>query len=148
MVLMRLVIVSVTSLGIAACQGALHKYDGVLGYSAATATDGRVLITYTEEARVDWADLEESAADACAHEMKRERESVNLSNLEKQELTQNVDMTFLVPLVPGSVVSMKDSGGVVVQPVMTVPSSHMSQTVERELKLKRLTAECVSKGAD
>lgn len=100
------------------CQSPLHQYDGVLGYRSTTTPDGRILISYTDETRASWSDMEKDANAICAHTLNAKREAARLLNLKKETFSQNVNMGFMT--APG-----KQESGV------------------RELPLKRITAECV-----
>lgn len=103
---------------VAGCQSALHQYDGVLGYSSAAMPDGRFLISYTDEKRASWDDMEKGVNAICAHTLNITRESATLLNVKKEIFSQTVDMAF-----------------------MTAPGKQENGT--RELQLKRVTAECV-----
>lgn len=140
---MRFLVVLAASVLIAGCQGALRKYDGVLGYTSTSSSNGKILISYTDEAHRSWADLEEKAATVCAHELNRTRESTKLSDLRRDELTKLVTMNFMVPST-GAFMGSKGDGGVggISALSMVAPPSGRNESGERELKLKRLTADC------
>lgn len=102
----------------AGCQTALRPYDGVLGYSSSAMPDGRFLISYTDESRASWDDMEKSAHAICAQTLSATQESARLLILKREAFSQNVNMAFMT--APGK----QESGG-------------------RELQLKRIIAECV-----
>jgi hypothetical protein len=124
------------------CQTSTRPYDGVLGYKTTPVSDSVSELTYVDEDKRSWDEVEVRARKACARSLKTKPDQALLGIQSRTQFSQLVAMPVAIPMSPGaaSKKGMQRPGpipsGVVIQ---GTASSH---AFDIEMNLKKLVTTC------
>lgn len=124
------------------CQTATRPYDGVLGYKTVPVSDSVSELTYVDEDKRSWEEVEVRARKACARSLKTKADQTSLGIKSKAQFSQFVAMPVAIPMSPRSASRNREQkpGSIPAEAAMSGTSSHHAFDIK--MNLKRLVATC------
>lgn len=130
-----------TTSTISACQSLPRKFDGTLGYKVESRTDTVLTVSYTESAKKSAEKMQAGLLQVCAEELKQPANSIVLDVKIQKEFVQQVNMSVPVPLAMATTGGMTH-GGKPGAPQSSLSGTEMNETVYRDMRLRRISADC------
>lgn len=124
------------------CQSSPRQFDGVLGYQVDSRHNGGLVLSYTDEDSRSWEELEIRAISACARELKEDPAALRLAIATREQFSKPVNLVILVPMAGRGMVESKAGPMGPGSSAGSGASYNRTETVLRELKLKKISGDC------